>query len=182
MGFGSFKEIRRNIPDAALAFKGTSAYVWRVNNKGRAKMAFNLKLPDERGKQLQMIAEAEGKTVVDVITDHIRAKVAAGVIPADLPGVEIEKTPEDITIRAPGFTATFPTSEGLTLASLLKQFGPADLERKKRWIEGVAKLSAIKVKGMGAGMKLVSPTTGKEYPLSFAVAEDLGDQITRATE
>ena len=143
-------------------------------------MAFNLKLPDERGKQLQMIAEAEGKTVVDVITDHIRAKVAAGVIPADLPGVEVTKAPEEITIRAPGFTASLPMDEGSTLADLLKQSGPSDLERKKRWIAGLAKLSGIKVKGMGAGMKLVSPSSGEEYPLSFAVAEDLGDQITRA--
>ena len=145
-------------------------------------MAFNLKLPDERGKQLQMIAEAEGKTVVDVITDHIRAKVAARVIPADLPGVEVQKTPDQMTIRAPGFTASVPVNEGPTLADLLKQSGPSDLERKKRWIEGLAKLSGIKVKRMGAGMKLVSPITGEEYPLSFAVAEDLGDQITRAAE
>lgn len=145
-------------------------------------MAFNLKLPDERGKQLQMIAEAEGKTVVDVITDHIRAKIAAGVISADLPGVEVEKAPEEIIIRAPGFTASLPVQEGPTLADLLKQSGPADLERKKLWIEGLAKLTGVKVKRMGAGMKLVSPITGAEYPLSFAVAEDLGDQITRATE
>lgn len=146
-------------------------------------MAFNLKLPDERGKQLQLIAEAEGKTVVDVITDHIRAKVAAGVIPADLPGVEVEKGPEEITIRAAnGFEATIPNSAGPTLADLLKQSGPANVERKKRLIEGLAALSGIKLKGMAAGMKLVSPATGQEYPLSFAVAEDLGDQIARAAK
>jgi hypothetical protein len=145
-------------------------------------MAFNLKLPDERGRQLQMIADAEGKTVVDVITDHIRAKVAAGVIPADLPGVEVDNAPDAITIRAPGFTASVPIGVGPTLADLLKQSGPSDLERKKRWIEGLAKLSGITVKRMGAGMKLVSPITGQEYPLSFAVAEDLAGQIERATE
>ncbi|MBL4928009.1 hypothetical protein [Fuscibacter oryzae] len=147
-------------------------------------MAFNLKLPDERGRQLQLIAEAEGKTVVDVITDHIRAKIDAGVIPAELPGVDVTKAPTEITIRANGFEATIPANEGPTLADLMRESGnlPSDRERKLRWIEGLAALSGIKVKRMGAGVKLINPVTGAEHPLSFSVASDLADQIDRAAE
>jgi hypothetical protein len=149
-------------------------------------MAFNLKLPDERGKQLQMIAEAEGKSVVDVITDHIRAKVATGVIPADLPYVDVTKTDTGLIVAMPGFAGEVPTGEVPALADVLRGAGsklsPADVERKQMLIEGLAALSGIKVKRMAQGVKLVSPFTGKEYPLAFGVAFDLADQIERAAK
>lgn len=149
-------------------------------------MAFNLKLPDERGKQLQMIAHAEGKSVVDVITDHIRAKVAAGVIPADLPYVDVTKTDTGLTVAMPGFEGAVPTGEVPALADALRGAGakltPADVERKQMLIEGLAALSGIKVKRMAQGVKLVSPFTGKEYPLAFGVAADLADQIERTAK
>lgn len=149
-------------------------------------MAFNLKLPEERGIQLQQIAEAEGKTVVDVITDAIRVKIEAGVIPADLPNIEVVKTPDGITIDAPGFSGDVPAGEVPVLAEALRmaatKLTPADVERKKKLIEGLAALHGIKVRRMGAGVKLVSPITGEEYPLAFGVAADLGDQIARAAK
>lgn len=149
-------------------------------------MAFNLKLPDERGKQLQMIAEAEGKSVVDVITDHIRSKVDAGVIPADLPYVDVTKNDIGLNIALPGFDGDVPADEVSALADALRDAGakltPADAERKQKLIEGLAALSGVKVKGMAKGVKLVSPTSGKEYPLAFGVAADLADQIERAAK
>ena len=149
-------------------------------------MTFNLKLTDERGAQLQMIADAEDKRVVDVIDDAIRAKVAAGVIPADLPNIEVTKTPEGIAITAPGFSGKATESEGPVLADALRlagtKFTPADVQRKKLLIEGLGALSGIKVERMGAGIRLVSRITGEKYTLSFGVAEDLASQIERAAE
>lgn len=149
-------------------------------------MAFNLKLPDERGKQLQMIAEAEGKSVVDVITDHIRAKVAAGVISADLPYVDVTKTDAGVNVAMPGFEGAVPAGEIHALADALRDAGakltPVDVERKQMLIEGLAALSGIRVKRMAQGVKLVSPFTGKEYPLAFGVAADLADQIERTAK
>ncbi|MFP5479252.1 MAG: hypothetical protein ACLGIE_06105 [Alphaproteobacteria bacterium] len=149
-------------------------------------MAFNLKLPDERGKQLQMIADAEGKSVVDVITDHIRAKVASGVIPADLPFVEVNKTASGVSVAMPGFDGDVPAGEVPALTDALREAGarltPADVERKQRLIEGLAELSGIKVKRMAQGVRLVSSRTGKEYPLAFGVAADLADQIDRTAK
>ena len=46
----------------------------------------------------------------------------------------------------------------------------------------MAALSGIKVKRTGNGVKLVSPFTGKEYPLAFGVANDLAGQIERTAE
>lgn len=146
-------------------------------------MSFMLQLPDERGEQLRQIAAAKNTTIPELIGALVRAEIEAGTIPATVPGIDVATTGPEITIRAAnGFEATIPTSEGPTLADLLKQSGPADLERKKRWIEGMAKLTGVKVKRMGAGMKLVSPITGKEYPLAFGVAADLGEQIERTAQ
>lgn len=146
-------------------------------------MAYNLKLPEERGEQLRMIAEREGKTVVDVITDHIRAKIEQGVIPADLPLVDVTKTETGVDISAPGFEGSVPASEVPTLTEALRdaesKFTPADIERRQKLIELIGALSGVGVKRMARGVKLVSPITGKEYPLAFGVASDLAGQIER---
>lgn len=149
-------------------------------------MAYMLKLPDERGAQLKMIAEREGKTVVDVVTDHINAKVAEGVIAADLPGVTIAKTADGLKIELPGFGGEVSASEAAKLADGLREAGapltPADRERKQRLLEGLGALTGIKVERMASGVRLVSPITGQKYPLNFGVAADLANQIDRAAK
>ena len=57
-----------------------------------------------------------------------------------------------------------------------------DAARKRRWLEGLAALSGVKVERMAQGVRLVSPITGKKYPLTFGVAADLADQIDRGTK
>ncbi|SEO32276.1 hypothetical protein SAMN04488103_1231, partial [Gemmobacter aquatilis] len=74
-------------------------------------MPYMLKLPDERGEQLRQIAAAKNKTVPEVITDYIRAEIDARTIPADLPGVEVKKAPEEIKIIMPGFEGAVPLSQ-----------------------------------------------------------------------
>lgn len=145
-----------------------------------------LKLSDERGAQLKMIAEREGKTVVDAVSDMIRSKIDAGTIPADLPGVSIAKTGETVRIEMPGFAGEVSAIEAAKLADSLREAGtpltPADVERKQRWLAGLAALSGIKVEKMASGVRLISPITGQKYPLTFGVAADLADQIDRAAE
>lgn len=144
-------------------------------------MTNHIRLPAERIEQLRMIAEAEGKTITEVVADLIRSKVDAGVIPGDVPGIDVTSTGPAITIRARGFEAEIPADQGPTLGDLLRGAGnvTSDPERKKRWIEGLAALSGIKVKRAGSGLKLISPITGQEIPLNLDVAADLGDQIER---
>lgn len=148
-------------------------------------MAFNLKLPDERGKQLQMIAEKEGKSVVDVITDHIRSKIAEGVIPADLPMVAINKTGDGVQMVLPGFKATVPLRDILKLTDALRG-GPkhfmTDPEGKERLVSAARAFVAVQIKGMAQGIKLVSSVDGAVYPLTTSVAEDLADQIERVVK
>lgn len=146
-------------------------------------MAFNLKLSDERGKQLQMIAEAESKSVVDVITDHIRSRVAAGVITADLPHIRVEKTGAGVMIKLRGFTASVSADDVPAFIAALRAAGV-----KASPTEGARKLAErfgfgdVSMKRMGAGVKLVSATSGDQYPMPFSVAADLADQINRAAK
>lgn len=148
-------------------------------------MAFNLKLPDERGKQLQMIAEKEGKSVVDVITDHIRSKIAEGVIPADLPTATISKTEDGVHMTLPGFEASILLQEVSKFNEALRggsKFFNTDAASKERLINSLRSLTGVQIKGMAQGVKLVSSVDGAVYPLATSVAEDLADQIERSAK
>lgn len=147
-------------------------------------MAMNIKISDERGAQLQLIAEAEGKTVVDAITDMIRDKVAAGVISPDLPGFSVTKTAAGMAVAAPGFAVTVPEGEVKNLTEALRAVAekvpPSEVERKQAVLETIAGLGGVTIKRMARGVKLISPVTGREYPITFGVGLDLADQIDRA--
>ncbi|GHC17413.1 hypothetical protein GCM10007291_15230 [Gemmobacter nanjingensis] len=138
-----------------------------------------IRIPEEHADQLLQIAAAEGKTIVEALSGMIRAKVAEGVIPAAVPGINVAKTGDVITIKtARGFEAAVPVNQGPTLADLLKNPGAAsDPERKKRWIEGLAAMSGIKVKRSGNSLTLINPMTGREYALALTVAAAVADQI-----
>ena len=91
-----------------------------------------------------------------------------------------------LTFNRPEKRNALNTETYLALTDALREAGarltPADVERKQKLIESLAALSGIKVKRMAQGVKLVSPLTGKEYPLAFGVAADLADQIDRTAK
>ena len=149
-------------------------------------MVYMMKLSDERGEQLRQIAEAKGLSVADLIADYIRAEIIAGTIPADIPGVNLTSTDDEIKIvTRDGFEVTIPTNEGPILGDVLRGAAAMtdDPERKKRWIEGLAALSGVRVTRTGPNsLKLGSPLTGREYSLPLNVAADLGDQIAKAAK
>jgi hypothetical protein len=147
-------------------------------------MPTHISLPTERVEQLRMIARATNTAIAEVIARFVRAEIAAGTIPADIPGIDVVPDGRFITISAKGFEAVVPMDEGPTLADLLKESGGAtsDPQRKKRWLEGSAAMSGMKLKRAGNGVKLVSPATGRELPLNLDVAVDLAEQIERVSE
>lgn len=149
-------------------------------------MAYMLKLPNERGEQLRLIADAENKTVVDLITDFIRQKIAEGVIPADLPNVELKTTEAGMKVTLPGFSGSLPAVEipnfTAALRSMALKMPPGGEDSKQRITDLISAFTGVKLKRMGAGVRLVSPTTGKEYSLASSVAADLADQIERETK
>lgn len=149
-------------------------------------MVYMLKLSDERGEQLRQIAAAKSVSVADLIADYIRSEVAAGTIPAGIPGVDLKSTGDEIRIVGrDGFEVTIPASQGPTLGDVLRGAATVtnDPEQKKRWAEGLAALTGVRVTRTGPNsLKLISPLTGREHSLPLNVAADLGDQIEKAAK
>lgn len=149
-------------------------------------MPTHISLPNERVEQLRMIARVKNTTIPEVVAGFVRSEIEKGTIPAAIPGIDVASEGASITIKANGFEASVPMNEGPTLADLLKgaATATADPDRKKRWLEGLAAMSGLTVKRAGNGVKLVSPITGREFPLNLNldIAADLGDQIDRATK
>ena len=149
-------------------------------------MPYMLKLPDERGAQLKMIAKHEGRTAVDVVSDMIRAKLAEHALSADLPGVTVTRSNNKLRIEMPGFEGEVSASDAAKLADSLRDAGalstPVDRARKQRMLEGLGAVSGIMVERMAQGVRLVSPVSDKKCPLTFGVAADLADQIDRAVK
>lgn len=146
-------------------------------------MSNHIRLPAERIEQLRRIARAKNKSIPEVIADFVRTEISAGTISAAVPGIDVAGVGDMITIKAQGFEASVPMGEGPTLAALMKNPDAATApDRKKRWLEEAAWLSGIKVKRAGKGLKLVSPLTGREFPMNLDVAVDVADQIERAAE
>lgn len=149
-------------------------------------MPTHISLPNERAEQLRMIARAKNQTIPEVIADFVRAEIAKGTIPADIPGIDVTKTGPEIVVKAAsGFEVKIPLGEGPTLADLLRESGkltPSDPERKARWLEGLGALTGVAVKRAGNGVKIVSPITKREFPLNLDVAVDLANQIDKTAE
>lgn len=148
-------------------------------------MVHMIKLSDERGDQLEAIAKAKNTTVADLLVEYIRSEIAAKTIPDTIPGIEVAKDGPAITIKAKGFEVSVPLNEGPTFGDVLRGAATLadDAERKKRWVEGAAALSGVRVKRTGPNsLKLVSPLTNDEYSLPLNVAADLGDHIKKAAK
>jgi hypothetical protein len=146
-------------------------------------MVYMVKLSDERGEQLRQIAEAKKLSVADLIAEYIRSEIAANTIPGDIPGVALSSDAGEIKIvTRDGFEVSIPANEGPTLGDVLRDAANVsdDPERKKRWVEGLAALSGVRVTRTGPNsLKLTSPLTGREYSLPLNVAADLGDEIEK---
>lgn len=147
-------------------------------------MPTHISLPNERVDQLRLIAKAKNVTIPEVIAGYVRAEIHAGTIPADIPGIDVTSADASIKIQSGDFSAEFPRAEGPALADVLRGAGSfnTDPERKQRWLQGLARLSGVKVKRAGNGLKVISPITGKELPLNLDIASDLGDQIERKAQ
>ncbi len=61
-------------------------------------MSTTIKLSPRRHDQLKAIGAALGLSVTDAIASMIREKIAAGTIPADIPGIIVQPVDGDVSI------------------------------------------------------------------------------------
>jgi hypothetical protein len=145
--------------------------------------ANTVRLDPRRLAQLKAVAEAIDTTSAGVISQWLRSCVENGVIPADIPGIAINKVPSGITIAIDGAepVALAPDMAGKVVASLrlAVETGAGTNEPFGAVPYGVVK--------KGPGIRLMLPFHGTgaqtfENSPSFPVdlAEDLADQIEKA--
>lgn len=145
--------------------------------------ANTVRLDPRRLAQLKAVAEAIDTTSAGVLSQWLRSCVENGVIPADIPGIVIDKVPGGITIAIDGASPVTLDAEmaGKVVASLRLAIktGAGTIEPAATVPYGVVK--------KGVGIRLMLPLAGngvkqfEEWP-SFPVdlAEDLADQIEKA--
>lgn len=141
-------------------------------------MSNMLNLPAERVEQLRAIAAARRlPTVTAAIGYLIRKEIAAGTIPADLPGISIKKNAKGVAI---GFDDRTPTI-----------YAKADAAKLARTIRDVALGEAAGladitgnwiVVGRGTGVKVHVPAGSDARTFSRDLALDLADLIETAAE
>ena len=141
----------------------------------------HIRLSPERLHQLRQIADAEGKSLPDLLAEFIQTKIDEGVIPAGVPFVKLRKRADALHLEAQDFEVTIPVSELPAVAGSLR-----DLAHEKRQLakvrEGIFELAGIHLVKMASGVRLKSPITGKTYPLASSLAADLADQLEREVQ
>lgn len=134
--------------------------------------ANTLKLPSRRLEQLSAIADAHGLTIVDAISYMIRKEIAAGVIPATLPGIDVEEVPEGVNIKLDnGPTMSLSHDGAAALAQALR-----DLADRKS--SGVINMDYnFSVLRRGTGIKIAVPMTATPANFTADLARDFAELV-----
>lgn len=134
----------------------------------------SLRLSHRRLAQINSIADALGVSATEAIAYMIRKEVAAGTIPADIPGFVVSSANGSVAISiddADPAALSVDAARALagsirgTVAGEASQFSVKD------------GYSFIRI---GRGFKLRVPLSGEEVAMTGDLAIDLADQIERA--
>ena len=136
-----------------------------------------LRLDPRRLEQLKAIAAASGTSHAGVVTQIIREKIAAGVIPADIPGVTVFKTASGVAIElTAGHRQEYRTSAALRLAQTIRGVVGGSEPPVVNLDAGFAVLK------QGTGFKIAAPFPGPEVGFPADLALDLADLIEGAAK
>jgi hypothetical protein len=134
-----------------------------------------VRIPPRRLEQLRTIAGVLQLSVADTIAHMIRKEVAAGTIPAAIPGIEVRPVDDGVSIQIDdGPVANLSHAAARALASIIRDAvagnsGVINLDHHYMFMR------------RGAGYKLAAPFPGKEHSLSGDLALDIAELIERAS-
>ncbi|MBJ7578151.1 hypothetical protein JHC09_09650 [Devosia sp. MC532] len=133
-----------------------------------------VRLDPRRLSQLKSIAQVEGISVADVITQIIRAKIEAGTIDQSIPGISVERVTSGIRVdMGQGNAVTYSLDAAGALARAIRSVvegAPSQLNVDLRF--GVVR--------QGTGIKIIAPFPGAEVAFPLTLAEDLAGLIEQA--
>lgn len=134
----------------------------------------SLRLSPRRLEQLHAIAGALNLSVTEAVAHMIRKEVAAGTIPAGVPGFNVSKGTDSVAIQIDdGPAATYTVEGARALAATIRGT-----------VDGEASVFSVKhgysFIRLGRGFKLTAPMPGPEVSMTGDLAIDLADQIEKA--
>jgi hypothetical protein len=130
-----------------------------------------LHIPPERAEQLRLISIALGGFTISETLGHlIRGEVAKGTIAATVPGYDIKREGERVSIRTAAWEKELTTKDALRLVAAVRGIltpGNAFLP-----------VAGLSVRRLGHGIKLRDSDNGAEQ----IIAVSLGDELATAIE
>lgn len=139
--------------------------------------ATTIMIPTERHNQLAAIGKAFNLSMGETIARFVRSEIAAGTIPADLPGIEIERFADQVCITVDqNEPTTFTKACAVELANAIERAANG------RPINLVDLDSDFSVERRGNGVKVTVPVVGEARAFSRDVATDLAALIRAAAE
>jgi hypothetical protein len=133
-----------------------------------------LHLSPRRLAQINAIADALGVTATEAIAHMIRKEIAAGVIPAGVPGFVVKADQSGVTVCIDnGEPAVYGSEAARNLIASMRGV-----------VAGEASIFSVKdhfsFVRVGRGFKLRAPLSGPEVSMTGDLALDLADQIEQA--
>lgn len=129
----------------------------------------------ERHHQLSAIASTLNLSMGEVVARLVRTEIAAGTIPADLPGIKVERLADAVRITIDDNPATTYTTAGA--AELAEAIERASSGKPMSLLNVDADFG---VERRGNGVKVAVPLTGTARAFSRDVAADLAALIRAA--
>jgi len=136
----------------------------------------SLRISPRRLEQLNAIAKALDLSITEAIAHMIRKEVAAGTIPAGIPGFVVRKVGDDVSIQIDdGPEKTYSVEAARALAGTIR----ATVSGEPGVFSIQHGFSFIRI---GRGYKLTAPLPGPEVSMTGDLALDLAGLIEDALE
>nr|WP_278526891.1 hypothetical protein [Brucella anthropi] len=135
-----------------------------------------VRLDRRRLDQLKAIGAAMSLSNAGAISAMIREKIAAGVIPDQIPGVVIQKVADGVSVQIDDGQAKTLTKEGaLELAAVIRSVVAGDLTHA-----GISLKHGFAVERRGTGFHITVPCPGMKASFPADLALDIADHLEKA--
>lgn len=148
-----------------------------------------VRIPLRRHEQLKLLADKLGLSMADAVAHMLKQQVAAGVLPAGVPGIEVKSDGEAVVLRVDeNQPARFSRDIAKQMAEGLR--GVADFSllnaQKLGRSAGIPwefrPADNYSIARQGSGIRFGAPFGGKAVMLTPDLARDLADQIEQAAQ
>lgn len=133
-------------------------------------------LPPERYAQLERYADAMNVSLAEAVAVMFRHEIEAGRMPADIPGITVERTDDKVLLVLAGeITRELPPAVAEGLADTLERLASPTRQRAELNLD-----ANLKLERRGRGVIVTDIYTHRSYSIALSVARDLAPLIRKA--